>query len=209
MQREAWRFPCCARILFSSAAGGGGAFHAGVGAAAHRSPHAGRRSSSRAARAGRGGRHGDGGRGVRRARRGAGTRERANIIQVNARDLASLAVDRRACLALAAACPPQEGELWIAACGMSCRSDLEEAAKAGFRPRSWAPRSWNTVVRGRRCALFLAGRRRMRIKICGMSEQRLIDEAAALGVEFCGFVFTSRARATCRRGWLRLWTRTA
>ena len=29
----------------------------------------------------------------------------------------------------------------------------------------------------------------MRIKICGMSEQRLIDEAAALGVEFCGFVF--------------------
>lgn len=29
----------------------------------------------------------------------------------------------------------------------------------------------------------------MRIKICGMSDQRIIDEAAALGVEFCGFVF--------------------
>ncbi|WP_295639037.1 phosphoribosylanthranilate isomerase [uncultured Mailhella sp.] len=29
----------------------------------------------------------------------------------------------------------------------------------------------------------------MRIKICGMSEQTLIDEAAALGVEMCGFVF--------------------
>lgn len=29
----------------------------------------------------------------------------------------------------------------------------------------------------------------MRIKICGMSEQRCISEAAALGVEFCGFVF--------------------
>lgn len=29
----------------------------------------------------------------------------------------------------------------------------------------------------------------MRIKICGMSEQSLIDEAAALGVEMCGFVF--------------------
>ena len=57
----------------------------------------------------------------------------ANIIQVNARDLASLAVDRRACLALAKECPPREGELWIAASGMSCRSDLEEAAKAGFR----------------------------------------------------------------------------
>ena len=29
----------------------------------------------------------------------------------------------------------------------------------------------------------------MRIKICGMSEQRVIDEAAALGVDMCGFVF--------------------
>ena len=29
----------------------------------------------------------------------------------------------------------------------------------------------------------------MRIKICGMSEQRRIDEAASLGVDFCGFVF--------------------
>ena len=29
----------------------------------------------------------------------------------------------------------------------------------------------------------------MRIKICGMSDQRVIDEAAALGVDMCGFVF--------------------
>lgn len=29
----------------------------------------------------------------------------------------------------------------------------------------------------------------MRIKICGMSSQRAVDAAAALGVEFCGFVF--------------------
>lgn len=29
----------------------------------------------------------------------------------------------------------------------------------------------------------------MRIKICGMSEQELIDRAAALGVDMCGFVF--------------------
>lgn len=56
----------------------------------------------------------------------------ARIIQVNARDLASLRVDRRACLELAKACPPKDGELWIAASGMSCLSDLEEAANAGF-----------------------------------------------------------------------------
>ena len=29
----------------------------------------------------------------------------------------------------------------------------------------------------------------MRIKICGMSDQRAVDAAARLGVEFCGFVF--------------------
>lgn len=56
----------------------------------------------------------------------------ASILQVNARDLASLRVDRRACLSLAEGCPPREGELWIAASGMSCRADLEEAARAGF-----------------------------------------------------------------------------
>ena len=41
----------------------------------------------------------------------------------------------------------------------------------------------------------------MRIKICGMSDQRVIDEAAALGVEFCGFVFhePSPRNVTSRR----------
>lgn len=56
----------------------------------------------------------------------------ARIIQVNARDLASLRVDRGACLSLAESCPPKSGELWIAASGMSCRADLEAAASAGF-----------------------------------------------------------------------------
>lgn len=57
----------------------------------------------------------------------------AGIIQVNARDLATLRVDREACLRLIRTCPPQDGELWIAASGMSCRDDLEAAAEAGYR----------------------------------------------------------------------------
>lgn len=57
----------------------------------------------------------------------------ARIIQVNARDLASLRVDRDACLRLIRTCPPQEGELWIAASGMTSRSDLCAAAEAGYR----------------------------------------------------------------------------
>ena len=56
----------------------------------------------------------------------------ARVIQVNARDLASLKVDRRACLRLIEQHPPKAGELWIAASGMSCRADLEEAARRGF-----------------------------------------------------------------------------
>jgi indole-3-glycerol phosphate synthase len=56
----------------------------------------------------------------------------ARIIQVNARDLVTLRVDKTACLRLIRTCPPRAGELWIAASGMTCRSDLEAAADAGF-----------------------------------------------------------------------------
>lgn len=57
----------------------------------------------------------------------------ARIIQVNARDLESLAVDREACLQLARACPPRADELWIAASGMSRPEHLAAAAQAGYR----------------------------------------------------------------------------
>ena len=56
----------------------------------------------------------------------------ARIIQVNARDLASLKVDREAVLRLVRGCPPQGGERWIAASGMGCLADLERAAEAGY-----------------------------------------------------------------------------
>ena len=56
----------------------------------------------------------------------------ATVIQVNARDLETLKVDREACLRLSEAFPPQDGELWIAASGMNSRSDLEAAASAGY-----------------------------------------------------------------------------
>ena len=56
----------------------------------------------------------------------------ARIIQVNARDLVSLKVDREASLRLPETCRPRPGELWVAASGMHCRADLEAAARAGF-----------------------------------------------------------------------------
>lgn len=56
----------------------------------------------------------------------------ARIIQVNARDLDTLRVDRAACLALARDCPPQHDETWIAASGITRREHLDEAARSGF-----------------------------------------------------------------------------
>lgn len=57
----------------------------------------------------------------------------ARIIQVNARDLATLKVSREACLALARA--ERNGnpdELWIAASGVSQPAHLQDAAKVGY-----------------------------------------------------------------------------
>lgn len=56
----------------------------------------------------------------------------ARIIQVNARDLQKLTVDRAACLELARKDPPRAGEIWIAASGMEKPADLAEAADAGY-----------------------------------------------------------------------------
>ncbi len=57
----------------------------------------------------------------------------ARIIQVNARDLQTFAVDRAACLALAEACPPENHEIWVAASGISEPEHLVLAASAGYR----------------------------------------------------------------------------
>lgn len=57
----------------------------------------------------------------------------ASIIQVNARDLDTLAVSRAAALKLIAEAAPRQNEIWIAASGISCAGHAREAARAGFR----------------------------------------------------------------------------
>ena len=56
----------------------------------------------------------------------------ARIIQVNARDLATLRVDCAACLDIVRRFPPQNGECWIAASGMESPEQLRAAAEAGY-----------------------------------------------------------------------------
>ena len=56
----------------------------------------------------------------------------ARLLQVNARDLETLAVDREACLRLAGSYPPKSTECWICASGISAPGHLRAAADAGF-----------------------------------------------------------------------------
>ncbi|MDR2573549.1 MAG: indole-3-glycerol-phosphate synthase [Desulfovibrio sp.] len=56
----------------------------------------------------------------------------ARIIQVNARNLDTLEVDRKACLFLAESFPPEENELWVAASGVSQPEHLARIVDAGF-----------------------------------------------------------------------------
>jgi indole-3-glycerol phosphate synthase len=57
----------------------------------------------------------------------------ARIIQVNARDLDNLVVDRMACCKLAMRYPPEKRELWVAASGISRHEHLVQAADAGYQ----------------------------------------------------------------------------
>ena len=56
----------------------------------------------------------------------------ANLIQVNARNFQDLSVDFNRTLNLARRRPPEAGELWIAASGLSRPEELSAAAEAGF-----------------------------------------------------------------------------
>ena len=56
----------------------------------------------------------------------------ARIIQVNARDLETFAVDRQACLSLKTAAGQAQDEVWIAASGMDRHEHLCAARNAGY-----------------------------------------------------------------------------
>ena len=88
----------------------------------------------------------------------------ARIIQVNARDLGSLATDRKAPLALIRACPPQKDEVWIAASGIDRGEHLLDAARAGF-------------------AAVLVGSALMAGGTPGLALARLLEQAQAAGHE--------------------------
>lgn len=56
----------------------------------------------------------------------------ARLIQVNARDLATLNVERQTCLDRIRSCRPEKGETWIAASGIAEPAHLFQARDAGY-----------------------------------------------------------------------------
>lgn len=124
----------------------------------------------------------------------------AHIIQVNARDLETLAVDRSACLALGR--EKQNGEIWIAASGMETRSHLIEALEAGYDAalvgtslmRDGALEVSLRKLSGRYSTDFpLFAWPGPLVKICGMKRQEDVDAAFACGADLCGFIFDGRS----------------
>ena len=122
------------------------------------------------------------------------------IIQVNARNLETLAVDRNACLALGR--EKQKGEVWIAASGMERRIHLAMALEAGYDAalvgtslmRGGAPETSLRKLSGRYAAdLPLSEWPKPLIKICGMTNQTDVDAAFACGADLCGFIFDGRS----------------
>lgn len=113
----------------------------------------------------------------------------ARVIQVNARDLDTLRVDRTACLNMGAA--RRDGEIWIAASGMSEPDHLRRAAEAGFdaalgrfraHGRSRSRRGSGPADRENGSAIMI-------VKICGMRDQNALDAASACGADMVGFIF--------------------
>jgi phosphoribosylanthranilate isomerase len=72
---------------------------------------------------------------------------------------------------------------------MSCKADLEAAARAGFHAALVGSALMEKGTPGKSLRRLLSGSRGLQVKICGMSEQSLIDKAAELGADMCGFIF--------------------
>lgn len=86
----------------------------------------------------------------------------ARLIQVNARNLDTLKVDRAACLRLAERYAPRTDEVWIAASGMSRPEHLRQAGDAGYRAALVGTSLMEGGAPGTALAALVAGKRARR-----------------------------------------------
>ena len=107
----------------------------------------------------------------------------ADPIGVNARDLATFAVDRRAQLELVARAP--RDRTIVAESGVTTRVHGIEAELAGADAILVGSALMRAADPGAALASLLA---RPVVKVCGLTRQEDVDAAVAAGADLCGFV---------------------
>ncbi len=118
----------------------------------------------------------------------------AKIIQVNSRDLETLAVDRRTALHMARA--RRAGEIWIAASGIASAAHIVAAHEAGYDAVLIGTALMEDGRPGRALRLMLGGRQRpsLCVKVCGMTSQEDVTAAADAGADMVGFIFAPESK---------------
>lgn len=107
----------------------------------------------------------------------------ADPIGINARDLATFAIDRRAQLELVAAAP--RDRVVVAESGVETRAHGAEAELAGAD----AILVGTVLMRASDPAATLAGLiTRPLVKVCGLTRQEDVDAAVEAGADLCGFI---------------------
>jgi indole-3-glycerol phosphate synthase / phosphoribosylanthranilate isomerase len=112
----------------------------------------------------------------------------APVIGVNARDLSSFAIDRRAQLALLATAP--RGRVLIAESGIATRAQAAAAELAGAQAVLVGSTLMRAADPGAKLADLVA---RPLVKVCGLTRQDDVDAAVDAGADLLGFILADES----------------
>jgi indole-3-glycerol phosphate synthase/phosphoribosylanthranilate isomerase len=112
----------------------------------------------------------------------------APVIGVNARDLSSFAIDRRAQLALLATAP--RGRVLIAESGIATRAQAAAAELAGAQAILVGSTLMRAADPGAKLADLVA---RPLVKVCGLTRQDDVDAAVDAGADLLGFILADES----------------
>jgi indole-3-glycerol phosphate synthase/phosphoribosylanthranilate isomerase len=118
----------------------------------------------------------------------------ADPIGINARDLTTFAVDRRAQLELVAAAP--RDRTIVAESGVQVRVQGAEAELAGADAILVGSALMRARDPGAALAALLA---RPLVKVCGLTRQEDVDVAVEAGADLCGFIFAPESPRAAER----------
>jgi indole-3-glycerol phosphate synthase len=115
---------------------------------------------------------------------GRATRLGADVIGVNARDLGTFRIDRRAQLALVAKAP--RDRVVVAESAIHTRAQAASAELAGANAVLVGTSLMRSDEQGAKLRELLS---RPLVKVCGLTRQEDVDAAVEAGADLCGFIF--------------------